>query len=113
MWGFKNHKNRTLAKKLFNLIIKKSNSLMYNSTYQNQKDLDQLFLANFVYKNIKKQSVIHDSYFCNYYLDSKPFPTQRKGNCFVGGVGLCNETENFYTCPVECRPKKHLDWTTC
>ena len=113
MWGFKNSQNRTLAKDIYKLIVDKRLGQEFNPTGQSPKGYDQSFLSNHVYKSIKQNSIIHDSFLCTSYQDSQPFPTKRKGDCFVGQVGTCNETGHFYECPKECRPKDHLDWNSC
>ena len=104
MWGFKSYQNRDLAEKIYNSII---NSNDYKRS--DAKGYDQVFLRDKVYPLIRKKSVIHDSYLCNNYKDSEGFPSQRKGNCFVGQVGECNKTGTYYECPIECRPKLHHD----
>ncbi len=59
----------------------------------------------------------HDSYHCQLKkLNNKspikvfPFPTQRNGNNFVGGVGQKLSTTK---CPEACRPPEHKDWQYC
>lgn len=61
---------------------------------------------------IKDKSIIHDSHFCK-NLGGEPYPTQRKGNCFIAFIGACNTSASFFDCPIECRPKDHLNWTKC
>ena len=45
---------------------------------------------------------------------TKGFPTQRKNeiNNFVGSIVLYEEKLKE-ECPIECRPKEHLNWTYC
>ena len=114
MWGFKNYLNRKLADKMFSLIIDKDLAKQYNEKRDSPKGNDQFFLGSHVYDLIKTNSVVHDSYLCENYRDSKPWPTQRVGNCFVGSPGDCNATAtDFYDCPDKCKPRNHLDWKKC
>jgi hypothetical protein len=112
MWGFYNERNRTLANRILNLILDKNISVRYNSNDKSPKGADQHFLTSHVYGLIKVDSVIHDSYLCQNY-GGQPFPTKRKGNCFIGNPFDCNITASFFKCPPQCRPKAHLDWESC
>ena len=113
MWGFKNSKSPELATEIYNEIIDKTIGAKYKPNGYSKKGFDQYFLSDFVYKRIKDKSTIHDSYLCRRYQDSKPFPSRRVGDCFVGRVGWCNETVVMKECPKECRPLDHQDWETC
>ncbi|CAF0859647.1 unnamed protein product [Brachionus calyciflorus] len=113
MWSFKNIKNRTLGKEIFKLIIDENIARKYNGNGKSPKGSDQYFLKDHVYKLINNFSTIHDSFLCKTFSDSKPFPSQRIGDCFIGKVGACNETNSFRTCPIDCRPKNHPEWETC
>ena len=81
---------------------------------------DQQFLDDFVWNPVKDHSLSFDSYHCSLY-GGRPFPSQRpEGLCFLGCIRSCcsNDTRgdsNKYIkpCPIECRPKDHLDWTFC
>lgn len=115
MWGLKLSQNRTLAKNFFYKLQDKTMAAGFLRRGVSRKWLDQQFLAVHVYKDIKKLSIIHDSYLCKVYKDSKPYPTKRKGNCFVAMMQLtnCYEGKMFPPCPIECRPKNHQDWDRC
>ncbi len=108
MWGFYNARDRFLSFHLLNLIVF---SRKYNYGKANLKGYDQFFLAT-IYSLLKDSAVIHDSYTCEIF-GGQPFPSRREGDCFVGGLGECNRNGSFRECPVKCRPKMHLDWTTC
>ena len=64
--------------------------------------------------------MVHDSFLCNLYHDSMPYPSRRQGALFVSIGGPVNELD-MYTfnktfhsaCPADCRPKDHLDWEMC
>lgn len=110
MWGFKIDKARELGKKIFSKIVDKRLSALYNPKKKSPKGYDQYFLS---YIEIKNNSTIHDSFLCKSYPNSKPWPTKREGDCFVGRVGKCNITGKFKICPKECRSAEHFDWESC
>ena len=112
MWGYKNYLNRILADKIFEKFINRDHLKRYLKWTNFIKGYDQYFLRRFVYSDIRYISVIHDSYLCKKYKDSIPYPTQRVGPCFIGASG-CNMNKTSPVCPIECRPKNHLEWTTC
>ena len=113
MWGFKTYQNRSLANSIFNLILNRNISNEYNHDFKSHKQGDQLFLNKYVYPLIRQTSLIHDSFLCNRYKDSKPFPTKRNGNCFIGSTSDCNINATFLKCPVQCRPINKTDWEYC
>ena len=115
MWGLQILKDRNLASQIAAKIFDPRIAKQYNKEI-NKKDKDQEFLRNKVYNMIKTSSLIHDSYCCKLYRDSEPFPTQRKGRCFIGGSGNqfnCENNSTFTPCPLECRPKDHTNWIYC
>lgn len=111
MWGFYNSRSRDLANNIFRNI----NDTKLRAQYFGRKGNDQAFLSNYVYRQIKDNSVIHDSNLCRMYRDSEPFPTRRVGYCHVGlrNENCANESKDVSRCPVECRPKDHQDWEKC
>ncbi|RNA07108.1 hypothetical protein BpHYR1_028042 [Brachionus plicatilis] len=113
MWGLKTHLDRLGSKFIFNQIVDKIFSKKFNPNSKSPKGYDQVFLATSVYDYIIYSSLEHDSYLCNFFPTSKPFPTRRIGNCFVGCIGSCNQSAVFYPCPRECRPKNHSNWIYC
>jgi hypothetical protein len=114
MWGFQNKNDRSLANKIFELIVDPNITKHYNSNLKSPKQGDQRFLTDHVYKLVLKSYVSHDSYFCNGYEKGKAFPDKRLGNCFVGNPFSCDPLKGiFHKCPKECRPPDHLDWEFC
>jgi hypothetical protein len=113
MWGFKTHQNRSLANSIFDLILNKNISKSYNHNLKSPKQGDQQFLNHYVYPLIRQTSLIQDSFLCNHYKDSKPFPSKRNGNCFIGNPFDCSKNATFYKCPIQCRPINHTDWEYC
>ena len=115
MWGFYNSRNRSLATKIFEMIIDKNISRIYNPVNGtiNKKGHDQFFLEEYVHPLIHNRSVTHDSFICERF-GGDPFPTKRVGNCFIGSTNGCNTTGVFFKdCPIKCRPKNHQDWNQC
>ncbi|CAF1056648.1 unnamed protein product, partial [Brachionus calyciflorus] len=112
MWGFKTSHERKLANQLFDQLINKTIAKRFNHDGMSlNKFADQSFLAQYLYPKIHKNATIHDSFTCKIHNDSKPFPTRRAGSCYVGVIGKCNENIEFWhKCPIECRPKDHLNW---
>lgn len=112
MWGMKSSRDRSLSKKIFALTIDNRLFAKYNPNRKHLKGRDQDFLAQNVKHLINDISIVHDSFSC---LDStNAWPTRRQGNCFVGSPHTCEvNVSNFYTCPLRCRPKEHVDWIYC
>jgi hypothetical protein len=85
-----------------------------------RKGRDQLFLRDYVWNFVKNNASIFDSYSCQ-KLHGRPFLSQRPtGNCYLGCVRPCCNSViksdfnvTLKPCPIECRPKEHLDWIYC
>ncbi|CAF4599063.1 unnamed protein product [Rotaria sp. Silwood2] len=81
---------------------------------------DQKFLNDYVKDHVRNHSLIFDSYFCE-ILGGQPFLSQRPiDGCYLGCIRpCCNNAKNVHfrerkiPCPIECRPKDHLDWIYC
>ena len=67
-----------------------------------------------VWPVFKASSVQHDSYLCQRYQGSIPFPTKRpdEGSNYVGSKYL-SMAKLDKECPKACRPKMHQDWLNC
>jgi hypothetical protein len=116
MIGFYNQRDRSVANHIFSLIIDRRSSAEYNANGNSPKRNDQEFLAKYVYPLVEGNSIVHDSYLCKWFPGSRPWPSRRVGNCFVGSPSDCNINESnskYLTCPKKCRPKSHPEWTTC
>lgn len=72
-----------------------------------------MFLREYVYPEIRYQSIIHDSYHChNRNISGEPWPSKRVGDCFVGSRKNCNiNAKKFFECPKKCR--KNRSWVYC
>ena len=61
-------------------------------------------------------STTHDSFNCNKFGDSSPFPSMRsKHRVYVGCKHCCEKDVSPIEkkCPLSCRPKEHMDWEYC
>lgn len=85
--------------------------------YMLNKGGDQHYLAEVIWPFARHSSVQHDSYLCNQYPGSIPFPTQRQGSQFVGEIIRIEREEGgdfvLPHCPSFCRPPEHQDWLYC
>jgi hypothetical protein len=85
-----------------------------------KKSGDQQFLLDYIWNFFKNNALIFDSYFCQ-TLNGRPFLSRGpKDNCFLGCIRPCcsNTIKDDFNirlkhCPIECRPKEHLDWIYC
>lgn len=111
MWGMKTKIDLKLSQNIFSMIMNKTLSIIYNQNGNSAKEADQDFLRDHVYRLIRKNSTIHDSYHCLRFADSQPFPTQRINDDHVGSY-ISNKTKIF-PCPFECRPSEHKNWEFC
>ena len=115
MFSIRNTVNRDLSSKIFELVTDRELAQIFNKGQSNEKMQDQNFLEKHVFELVRNSSVIHDSYLCEVFAYTRPWPTKRRGNCFVGKVGVCNETglSGMKDCPVKCRPLDHIGWLKC
>ena len=114
MWGFYNARARPLAQSIFDKFTDRKIATRFYAGLKSPKGNDQNFLSQYVFGSLSSNSITHDSYLCTSYGgNSLPFPTQRIGDCYVGGVAGCSKNATFRECPVRCRPKDHQDWNYC
>jgi hypothetical protein len=75
---------------------------------------DQGFLKRYLWPWGKWSAVSHDSFSCQHFPRTSPFPTRRKEgeNNFVAAVVLSRDVLRE-ECPATCRPRDHQDWTHC
>ncbi|CAL4066363.1 unnamed protein product [Meganyctiphanes norvegica] len=83
-----------------------------------EEGYDQAVLQVLLWPPLAHDVVGHDSYTCSRYLGSRPWPTRRKNNTFVGNFSYRSTDNNWkitngLECPLECRPKLNPDWSTC
>jgi len=112
-WDFDNDRNRDLGREIFKKMMNLTISSGYHkSGTRTQWGLDQDFLKDHVYPLIKARSIIHDSFMCAQFNDSRPFPTRPNGNC-LGSAGECETNKQFFECPISRRPAEHKNRTLC
>ncbi|KAK2719804.1 hypothetical protein QYM36_005319, partial [Artemia franciscana] len=68
------------------------------------KGTDQRLLANLFWDEVRKDSMIHDSFFCDYFKvedgsDIRPFPTKRTNRKYIGNI---NNEFILEACPEKC-----------
>ena len=93
------------------MLMNKTLCKGFNPNSVSQREGDQDFLGQHLYKLIANNSTIHDSYHCGRFNDSQPFPTQRTIQDHVGSYAHLKM--NILKCPIECRPQNHKDWEYC
>jgi len=78
------------------------------------KGLDQSLLTKWIWPQVQNEAMVHDSYLCKRFKSShwRPWPTQRVAGPY-NFVGAAGPMEIKMTCPAECRPPDHQDWTMC
>lgn len=75
---------------------------------------DQGFLKRYLWPWGKWSAVSHDSYSCQHFPRTSPFPTRRSEgeNNFVAAVVQSRDILRK-ECPPACRPPDHQDWIRC
>ena len=75
---------------------------------------DQGFLKRYLWPWGKWSAMSHDSYTCQRFPRTRPFPTRRQEviNNFVASVVEAKDIMKK-ECPKACRPRNHQDWLTC
>ena len=86
---------------------------------------DMVYLRHLVWPFIRDKSRNYDAFNCIHedeLGEAVPWPTQRIGRYYVGVGPIRYEHlieisqdgwEGRWTCPEECRPKDHKNWTFC
>ena len=124
MWGFYNERNRTIANKVYRLLVDRE--ISYNYKRNNKRGMDQAYPIRYIFPFIREVTMTHDSYFCmtrEYKTGEKrPFSVRRDGACWIGLYRVGRYVTEYdcktgnatlFKCPVECRPKEHQDWIHC
>lgn len=76
---------------------------------------DQALLERYVWPWAKSLALQHDSYHCDLFAKSHPWPSRRpeeEANNFVGSPVALNSTLDE-PCPKKCRPREHPEWRFC
>lgn len=112
MWGARWDINPASATKLRNLRDK----MMAMAVGKRNYGLDQQIIKKVLWPTMAGSLVAHDSYNCESFKGSSPWPTQRSEGDFVGRPRYRKRYENRTLdkpCPVACRPSAHQDWIYC
>ncbi|KAB7496228.1 hypothetical protein Anas_14754 [Armadillidium nasatum] len=65
--------------------IRRIRDQMYEEVFDDvENEVDQKLLLKFLWPEFKNDFLAHDSYLCNRFNGSSPFPTRREGRKFVG-----------------------------
>ncbi|XP_047741455.1 uncharacterized protein LOC108682731 [Hyalella azteca] len=78
---------------------------------QPKKSYDQSVLQTYLYPKLVHSSIAHDSFTCQNFPSSVPFPTQRKDGKFVGNRRYRSEFSDDMVkieCPVKCLSLIHI-----
>ncbi|KAL7644100.1 UNVERIFIED_CONTAM: hypothetical protein RMT77_004923 [Armadillidium vulgare] len=106
LWGAKNVDKINLTKLREKLL---------STVDEHRWGYDQETLKNVLWPVAKDDILQHDSFLCGIHSGSKPFPTKRVVNVYVGWGPHGKEgplrTFQKKDCPPKCR--KHLSWTRC
>ena len=113
MWCYRTTNSLTRASRILEVMLK--NAERRSNTLEATKGDDQIILQKYLWPKLKNDVIQHDSYLCNYYPGSIPYPSQRSAiNEFIGcathTVQHCSVTK---VCPKDCRPWDHQDWVYC
>ncbi|CAG7717558.1 unnamed protein product [Allacma fusca] len=108
MWGADNYKLcLDVAQDIQSNLLQPNWTIdMYN---------DQQILGNVVYAPHRNKILTHDSFACNIFQDSIPFPTKRSNDWdFVGRIHAEGNTPTaMEKCPPLCRPNYGRTWEYC
>ncbi|XP_037081982.1 uncharacterized protein LOC119102633 isoform X2 [Pollicipes pollicipes] len=104
MWGGWNRYNS-----VYRPVLRK----IMNATTRLWKD-EQTLRAVLWPEMLRRRDVLaHDSYTCQKFPHTKPFPSQRRNREFVGAKLLILNQTVPEPCPPPCRPPQHQDWLWC
>ncbi|XP_046640887.1 uncharacterized protein LOC124326218 [Daphnia pulicaria] len=95
-------------------VTKAFERLFSQEKHVNQYNFDQRLLTKRIWPIAKSSHMAHDSYCCQKFKGSRPFPTQRSRQLtFVGGIQQKNQTIQS-PCPKACRPVDvRPQWNYC
>lgn len=110
MWCFHNRVNRTMGRFYLERLLKRA------QTYKLRTD--QPLLNAVIWDHISKyylDTLIlqHDSYNCDFYEGSRPWPTKRKKDNEFVGCPVHNCDQKLLPCPEKCRPSYGKIWKYC
>lgn len=111
LWGIKLNKERLWMKNLSYYLLSPDVLQCYKDTH------DQTFLEDYIWPhaNMFKQTTLeYDSFLCEKFQNSLPFPTKKHSPIHFVGCRRPNCTGDEHPpCPKQCRPINHSDWIWC
>ncbi|KAB7496591.1 hypothetical protein Anas_11174 [Armadillidium nasatum] len=91
---------------------------MFKSVFNERSTRDdQTYLKIKLWPEFNTDFIAHDSFCCDEYNDSSPFPTRREDGKYVGASIFGSESPSdeivTWECHPICRPENHTDWEYC
>ena len=130
LWGAKVSQNRSFVEYLGRKMIFESGrnndngydqkllmSVLWPEAEQDFVSLSKRSLAYEYIEELTNSScdlqLVHASFHCDKFVggETRAFPTRRKHGFWLGSG--TRHPPISATCPLQCRPKEHPDWTTC
>lgn len=118
MWGVKLNGMtgvREAFRAIFLDIFKKSSTYLTTNEDHEVGSQDQSLLETYIWPVFRALTLQHDSYHCQRFGKSRPWPTRRlesSPNNYVGAPVALNSTLEE-PCPEKCRPREHGEWRFC
>ena len=117
MWGVKLNQNnlRPALRSVFLAMLRSASSYWEADDLNNIGSEDQALLERYLWPWAKALTLQHDSYHCDLFTKSHPWPSQRQEeepNNFVGAPVALNSILRD-PCPKKCRPREHQEWILC
>jgi len=109
LWCFRSSKDRIKGQQILKTML--DNAQRRSSSKEAGKGDDQNILSRYMWPQVSNDVIQHDSYLCQNYPGSEPYPSNRTKGLFAGCVRPCEGPP--MECPAACRPKNHQDWIYC
>ncbi|KZS10272.1 uncharacterized protein LOC116936196 [Daphnia magna] len=104
-WGVKISQNRS--------AIVDTAQKMFHQNHRHTYGYDQQLLNTLFWPIAPASMIAHDSYCCEKFPNSQPYPTERRDGLFVGRP-VYTEAILKAPCPKKCRPANTTsEWTVC
>jgi hypothetical protein len=111
LWGIKLDKERPWIKNVSQYLLTPDVVKCYAGIH------DQTFLEDYIWPHAsvyKNFTLEYDSFYCEKYPNSLPYPTRKEsGTRFIGCRRSNCTGDEHPPCPEKCRPVNHTDWIWC
>ncbi|CAF2469204.1 unnamed protein product [Rotaria sp. Silwood2] len=111
LWGIKLSKERSLVNNVSQYLLSPDVVKCYKGKG------DQNFLEDYIWPHVTmydKMTLEFDSFFCERFPNSRPFPIRKESPTLFIGCRRPNCTQDKHPeCPKKCRPAHHPDWIWC